>query len=57
MGELRKKYPVDKYTKESNGIAFFFIANSLNLKTIKKFCFVKNEKLFKYFVYFFRNHY
>ena len=25
IGEPRKKYPVDKYTKESNGIALFLL--------------------------------
>ena len=25
IGEPKKKYPVDKYTKESNGIVLFFL--------------------------------
>ena len=48
--------PVDQYTKESNGIALFFIANWLNLKQLTIFALWKVEKLLKHFVYLFTNH-
>ena len=41
MGGLRKKYLVDKYTKESNGIALFFYCNFVQFKTMNKYWFVK----------------
>ena len=44
MGVLRKKYPVDKYTKESNGIALFLLQIGLIWRKKLKICFVKSEK-------------
>ena len=40
--EPSKKYPIDKYTKESNGIALFSLQTDSIKKKLKKIRFVKS---------------
>ena len=53
IGGLGKKFPIDKYTKDSIGMALFFMANGLNLTQLVV-CGKANKK-FKEFTHFSKN--